>query len=185
MKNNPWESSLIKPPHKVEGAPKEARESFYELAKNRIKYLNRKEYLEWVDVPYEYKWVYSSPAMNIINAETVKEEDNLEKWVDRLEIAVNKDAFKINEKDYSDLIPFVAEHEIYEAWLTSKKGAASTLERGKKHLLAQRRAFFLAEEQGLGDKFLEWVKLTAPTVKHIKQCEYALKVAKKQLARKK
>jgi len=169
------ESSFMNPSHEVKGTPKEARESFYEFAKKRIKYLNHEEFIKLN--PGEI-----SPAFNIIDAESLQEGDNLEKWVDRLEITVDKDAFKIKGKDYSDLMPFVAEHEIYEAWLRAKKGTGSTLDREKKHILAQRRAFLLAEQQGLGDKFLEWAKLITPDkTKHIKQCEYALKVAKKQL----
>ena len=175
------ESSFINLPHEVKGTPKEARASFYELAKNRVKYLTNKEFVE-LNQDMLYNETLSSPAMNIVNVESSQKGDNLEKWVDYLEITVNKDAFKINKKDYSDLMPFVLEHEIWETWLKAKKGVASTLDRGKKHILAHRRAFLLAEQQGLGDKFLEWAKLIAPyNTEHIKQCEYALRVARKQL----
>lgn len=175
------EIPYTKPLHRVEGPPKEARASFYELAKKRIKYLTNEEFMEWDPER-------TSPAFLMVTPKSRVEQGKLEKWIDDLEIIVNKDAFKIKDKDYSDLIPFVAEHEIYEAWLKVKKGAGSELERKKKHLLAQRRAFFLAEQKGkgLGNKLLKWSKLIAPNninnnIKHIKECEYALKVAKKQL----
>jgi len=41
------ESSFINPPHEVEGTPKEARASFYELAKDKIKYLTWDEVKKW------------------------------------------------------------------------------------------------------------------------------------------
>jgi len=95
---------------------------------------------------------------------------------------VNKDAFKIKDKDYSDVMPFVIEHEIYETWLNAKKGAGSDLTMKKQHILALRRAFLLAEQQGLSEKFLEWNSLIDPdNVKNRELCEYALKVAKRMV----
>ena len=173
----------IHPPYEVEGPPKEARKSFYEFAKNRIKYLTNEEIIKWDKARggnQEQK--YPEPALYFISVGGHREGDNLEKWINMLEIVVNKDVFKINKKDYSDLIPFVLEHEICETWLRAKKGAGSTIDTKKQHILAHRKAFLLAEQQELGDKFLEWIKLLNPDdVANIKQCEYALQVAKKQL----
>lgn len=166
-------------PYKVESPPKEARASFYEFVKNKIEYLTSEEIIKWD----RDRRGYPDPEHpSVALYDSCEEGDNLEKWVDNLEIAINKDAFKIKDKDYSDLMPFVVEHEIYEAWLRVKKGIASTFDREKQHILAQRRTFLLAEQQGLGDRLLEWSKLIIPdNTKHIKQCEYALKAAKKQL----
>lgn len=177
------EIPYIHPPYEVEGPPKQARKSFYEFAKNRIKYLTNEEIVKWnKDRGGDQEQKRLEPALYFISAGGRGEGDNLEKWVSNLEIVVNKDAFKIQGKDYSDLIPFVLEHEIYETWLNVKKGAGSTIDTKKQHILAHRKAFLLAEQQGLGGKFLEWIKLLDPdNPKNIKQCEYALKVAKKQL----
>ena len=184
MTPKPPESSFLDLPHKVEGSPKEARESFYEFAKDKIKYLTQEEIEEWrnrvakitgreIDIP---------AATAIIS---FKEEKNFGKWIHNLEIIVNKDSFNIGGKDYSDLMPFVLEHEIYEAWLNAKKGTASTIDEKKQHILAHRRSFLLAEQHGLGDKFLEWFKSIDPdNSQNIKQCEYALRVARKQLHKK-
>lgn len=176
------ESSFIKPSHKVEGPPKEARKSFYEFAKHRIEYLTNEEIIKWdKDRGGRQERKHPDPALYVISTGDHEEGNNLERWVSNLEIVVNKDAFKIQGKDYSDLIPFVLEHEIYEVWLDAKKGAASTLDRQKQHILAHRRAFLLAEQQGLGDRLLEWAKLTDPdNIENIEQCEYALQTAKKQ-----
>ena len=179
------EIPYLDPSHKFEGPPKEGGKSFYEFAKHRIKYLTKEEFIKFDrDTGGFPDEEHISPAFHIIDPESLQEGDNLEKWVDRLEIAVNIDTFKIKGKDYSDLMPFVAEHEIYEAWLRAKKGTASTFDREKQHILAQRRAFLLAEQQGLGDRLLEWSKLILPdNTKHIEQCEYALRAAKRQLGR--
>lgn len=169
----------IHPPYKIEGTPKEARESFYEFVKHRIEYLAKKEIIKW---DRDRGGHPEHPPVALFSPDPCEEGGDLERWINKLEIAVNKDAFKIKGKDYSDLMPFVLEHEIYEAWLKAKKGVAATLDDKKKHILAHRRAFLLAEQQGLGDRLLEWSKLTAPdNTEHIKQWEYALKAAKKQL----
>ena len=177
------EIKYIHPPYKIEGPPKEARESFYELAKKRIKYLTDEEIRKWdKDRGGDPESKQSMPALYIISIGGSKKGDIPEKWIDNLEIVVNKDAFKIKDKDYFDVMPFVIEHEIYETWLNAKKGVGSDLTMKKQHILALRRAFLLAEQQGLSDKLLEWNSLIDPdNVKNRELCEYALKVAKKQL----
>ncbi len=167
----------------IESPPKEARASFYEFAKNKIEYLTGEEIVKWDRDRGGYpEPEHPSVALYSISPHYYEEGGSLEKWIDSLEIAVNKDAFRIKGEDYSDLMPFVVEHEIYEVWLRAKKGTASTLYIKKQHILAQRRAFLLAEQQGLGEKLLEWSKLVTPDdAEHIKQCEYALKAAKKHI----
>ena len=169
--------------YKTEGTPKKARATFYKLAKKRIRYLTNEEFIKLDKATGGYPEPEEiSPAFFGPFPGSHVEQVKLEKLVDILEIAINKDAFKIKGKDYSDLIPFVAEHEIYEAWLKVKKGAGSKLKARKKHILAQRRAFLLAEQRALGDRLLEWSKLIAPdNTRYIKECEYALKTARKQL----
>jgi hypothetical protein len=181
------EIKYIHPPYEVEGTPKEARESFYEFVKERIKYLTDAEIRKWdKDRGGDQESKGPLPALYIISVGESKKEDKPEKWINNLEIVVNKDAFKIKDKDYSDVMPFVVEHEIYETWLNAKKGAGSDLESVKQHTLALRKAFLLAEQQDLGDKLLEWNSLIDPdNPRNKKLCEYALRVAKKQLAHKK
>ncbi len=176
------ESSFLDPPHEVEGPPKEARESFYELAKDKIRYLTNEEILKWYEDMFGRRQ-YSIPAAAYIIGS--KKEKNFEKWIHNLEIIVKKDAFNIEGKDYSDILPFVLEHEIYEAWLSGKRGTGPKLSVDKKHLLALRREYLLAEQQGLGDKLLEWDTLTGFKDKSRTESEYALRVAKKQLQGKK
>ena len=180
MKPKLPESSFINLPHEVKGTPKEARASFYELAKNKIKYLSDKEVIEWVSKTIGPKEYPSKTAVSVIHT---SESKNLRKWVNNLEIIINKDAFKIKGKDYSDLIPFVVDHEIFEGWLYAKKGVGSKKAHYEKHLLARRRQYLLAEQQGLGDKMLEWHNKLNPAIKE--ECEYALRVARKQLQGKK
>ncbi len=169
------ESSFINPPHEVEGTPKEARASFYELAKDKIKYLTKEETEKWISKVAEPEIPIKTGAA-IMRARKTKD---FKKWVKNLEIIVNKDAFNRDRKDYSDLIPFVVEHEIYEAWLTAKKGVGFELGLDKQHLLARRRQYLLAEQAGLGDKIFEWHMKANPSQKE--EYEYALRYAKKQL----
>ena len=175
------ESSFIKPPYKVEGTPKEARASFYEFAKDRIKYLNEEEFRKW-QKENRKKPNFITTASLVIGFST-REGDNFNKWIDNLEIIINKEGFNVYGKDYSDILPFVLEHEIYEAWLIGKKGVASELSDHKQHLLARRREYLLAEQAGLGDKMLEYATKVNPADKE--EYEYALKAAKKQLGHKK
>lgn len=175
------ESSFLKPPHKVEGTPREARASFYELAKDKVKYLTSEEILKWRKETFGKSDI--SIATYIIGGSNT--ENDFNKWIYNLEIVVNKDAFNVKGKDYSDILPFVLEHEIYEAWLSGKRGTGPKLSVDKKHLLALRREYLLAEQQGLGDKLFEWDTLTGFKDKSRTESEYALRVAKKQLQGKK
>lgn len=173
------ESSCLDPFHKVEGSPKEARASFYELAKDRVKYLTHQEMLKWHEDVYGEKQLHTAAFVAAVFGP--EEEKNIGKWITHLEIVVNKDAFNINGKDYSDLMPFVLEHEIYEAWLRGKRGVGPGLDESKRHLLAKRRQYLLAEKAGHGDKLFEWEMLVNPDRR--KEYKYALKYAKKQLGR--
>lgn len=174
------ESSFIKPPYKVEGPPKEARESFYELAKDRIKYLNSEEFKKWqTEVREKPNFLTAGSGIMVRAKDIYKGRDNVDKWIRNLEIVIDKDRFNINGKDYSDVIPSILEHEIYELWLDAKKGVGPELSRKKKHLLARRRQYLLAEQQGLGDKLFERDMIIYPQGRE--EYEYALQAAKKQL----
>jgi len=84
----------------------------------------------------------------------------------------------INGEDFSDCIPFIVEHDIFEAWLSAKKGAATSLDVSKKHLLARRREFLIAEQQGLGEKLHRFQMAVNPADK--KEYDEALVYAQKR-----
>ncbi len=172
------ESSIINDPHKIEGPMKEAKKSFYELAGRKVKYLSWDEIQKW-HKETTGRDCYVTTASYILGCNTnVTEEGDFEKWINNLEIVVNKDVFTINGKDFSDIIPFILEHDIYEAWLSAKKGVASGLDVSKKHMLARRREFLLATEQGLGDKLFEFQMAINPG--NEAEYRYALEYAKKR-----
>ncbi len=157
------ESSYIIPSHKIEGPMNIAKKSFYELAKSRIKYLNTEEFSSWFKkvTKKQFSLRGSTGAFIFLWPKHKKDrEGNLKKWIDNLEIAVNKDVFNINGEDYQDIMPFIIEHEIYEGWLSAKKGWGhgqyEKEDLHKKHLLALRREFLLAYQKGLADKLLKW-----------------------------
>ena len=179
MKLKPPESSFINPLHEVKGTSKEARASFYERAKDKIKYITEEEARKWFEEATGQKCDPNVPITAAVFSNTIRSKHGSRKWLNNLEIIVNEDAFNIDGEDYSDLKPFVIEHEIYESWLRVKKGLGPEMERHKRHFLAKRRQYLLAEQQGLGDKLLEWHTKRIPGQKD--DHEYALKVAKKQL----
>lgn len=152
MEINLPETSILLKPHKVEGSMVEAKESFYDLAKSHIRYLTSQEIVEWHKKISGRKNYLTTASYIVSRKSDVSEGGDFEKWVDALEIVVNKDVAIINGEDFSDCIPFIVEHDIYEAWLSAKKGAVTSLDVGKKHLLARRREFLIAEQQSLGEK---------------------------------
>lgn len=174
------ESSILSPPHNVESPMKDAKESFYNLAKNKIRYLSSKEIIQWNEEQRGAENYLTNASFLIkYGGVTSREGLVLAKWIENLEIVVNKNAFKIYGEDYSDLIPFVLEHEIYEAWLSAKKGFGQRLNEAQKHLLATRKAYLLAEQQGLGKKLFEYDMKINSSKKE--EYEYALQSARKTL----
>ncbi len=151
------DSSRIEPPHEVEGKMHQARRSFYELAKSRVRFLNSQEFKRF-QTEHRNDSNYLTCASYDLSRAFVRNIKGriVKKWVTGLEVVVNEDIFRINGKDYSDLIPYVLEHEIYEAWLSAKKGFGHNTRIYDKHLLALRREFLMAEQQGKGDRLLEF-----------------------------
>lgn len=175
------ESSIVNNPHKIEGTMKEAKKSFYELAKSKVKYLSWDEIKKW-HKETSNRDEYVTTASYILNYKTnVTEEGDFEKWISNLEIVVNKDVFVINREDFSDIMPFILKHDIYEAWLSAKKGSASSFDVNKKHLLARRREFLLAAEQSLEDKLFEFHMTINPGSED--EYRYALEYAKKKMGK--
>jgi hypothetical protein len=173
------ESSIVNDPHKIEGPMKEARGSFYELAKSKVRYLSLDEIQKWHKETFG-RDNYITTASYILYYETnVTEDGDLQKWITNLEIVVNLDAFRIGGKDYTDLIPIALDHELYEAWLSAKRGVGSSLNTLQKHLLARRHEFLLAARQGLEDKLFEWCMAINPGKEG--ECKYALKYARRRM----
>lgn len=174
------ESSHINPPHKIEGSMREARESFYELSKGKIKYMHSAEFKNWLQ---EITGVDDLKVGSGFGPFWVKMNKNgnevIDKFIENLEIGINLDDFIIDGKSYEDLIPFITEHELHEAWLNTKKGTmADAFEQEDlmtKHYLAERKEFSLAEKAGLAEKLLEWrIKMMPELEKEYKSAfEYA------------
>jgi len=158
--SNYFEGTFLNAPHKLKDSIPESKKEFFELAKSRVKHMSREEFIKWHEEMFGD--AFDAPASNLIIKSEAGEIENLE-------IAINRDAFKIDNKDYSDLIPCVIEHETYEAWIEIKEGAMKKeLASGKdeaflkKHLLAERNEFLMAERMGLGEKLFEWRMKIAP-----------------------
>jgi len=183
------ESSRLDQPHKVDGTMEESKASLYELAKSRVRLLNDEEYLAWCK---EFEWwgkiAKKSPAVTVVwPTSGGKVDGKMEKIITHLEIVVNKDKFQIDGEDYSDIIPFVVEHELSEAWLRAKKGLGDGSDLKKdafekyvaKHRLSLRREFLLAEQNGLGEKLFNFHIKVRP--KEEVECRDALEKARQRL----
>lgn len=159
-------SSEISPPFELKESMNESKKSFYDLAKSRVRYLNSKKFSDWVYEVTGNRDLEKGIALNL-NWPKIIEEDGIEKKiVENLEIVVNKDTFHLDGIDYKDIIPFVVEHEIYESWLSAKKGIlGERFDRDDinlKHQLALRREIELAEGVGLAEKLIEWISKVRP-----------------------
>jgi|SRR3989339_1429100 len=113
----------------------------------------------------------------------VLEDFNLTRFVSLLEIVVNEGLFedvsRIKQVNYKDLIPYVVEHDVYEAWLSAKRGAGQTIPVEIKHLLARRREFYLATREGKGQKLYDFHMFITPSCKE--EYQAALDYAKRRL----
>ncbi len=170
MEYKTLESTFINPPHKIEGKTGKAMESFYELAKGRVRHFNHQQFMDWLSESLgeeKSKAFEKIPAIVFVKNEVREEDQRIEKYLTNLEIAIDTSKFNLNGKDYTDILSFVVEHEIYESWLRSKKGFLEEKEfseesRTRAHSLALRRQFLLAEKAGKGEKMFEWFMLVAP-----------------------
>jgi len=136
----------------------EARTRFFEMAKSRVILLSEKEYKERLinffkdDSKYPIAFLF----VDNIDKKYSKEESQKERSISSFRIYVNKDIFDITgDENYGDLIPYIIEHEIYEAWLYVKNGYRSS--EGLVHGLVRRRVFSLAEKDRKAERLLEFL----------------------------
>ena len=92
------EYSKLEKSHKVEGTPHEARVSYYELAKSRVRLVTQEEHYKFEKDVFGEDWQKSS-AVFIINRSNRIIEGSQERFVDALDISVNKDYFQLDGKD--------------------------------------------------------------------------------------
>lgn len=189
MSFNYPESSFLKQPHKIEGVNKQSKESFYELAKSRVRFLSRDDFYKQAvtfsgDPAIKDYVAVAFGAWNYVDK--FSDDENFERFVTNLEIFVDKDAFTEEEKE---LMPFLVEHEICEAWLSFKKGFHDQAKKefendqfelmSQNHELALRKEFVEAERVGLADKLYEWRINKMPRSEQ--DCKMALNNAKKKI----
>lgn len=177
------ECSRLRRQHEILDSSKEQRKSFYKMAEDRISYLNTQEIKEWIEESIGASVAHGGIAYAYTGYRDARDKaisDSPRRWVTHLEIVVNEELFKDEEEDFSDILPFVLEHELYEAWLGMKKGAGEKLTSKDHHLLARRRECLLAETNGLGDRLLAFYKKNGKKA-DILEVESALSKARKKL----
>ncbi len=183
------ESSRLPSDYEVKSPSTEVRLEFWELAKSRVRFITPEEMLAIHTQVGKLEEFYPGKIAFAIVSKRVDEEIDIKdkllstikmiqrrkslkstltgivtpeqtKWIDALEIYINKQAFSINGQDYSDIIPYVIEHEIYERWAKDKQGFVPNPNQA--HLLARRHEFRIAVQDGKADRLLEFIKVATP-----------------------
>ncbi len=157
------ESTHVNPPHIIEGISTEAKQSFYDMVRSRV---HMRDWDEHMGHEKLTSLTQDSPcAFFLLGTEDVNIGEDLQRWVSVADVAVNIDYFTYyagehtQPEDFTDLIPFVIEHEIYEMWLIAKKGMKPT-NTDDIHMLARRKESEMAAEQGKLDRLVEFYKKT-------------------------
>ena len=120
-------------------------------------------------------WEISSAVYVIGYGRQSGEADDPEKLVTGLEISINQDFFGEENKD---LIPYAVEHEIFEAWMWSKRGISPWSTRTN-HLLARRRQFEMAMRDGKAEKLRNFYRKVNP--EFTSEIDYAYEVAQRKV----
>ena len=154
------ESAELKKPHHVGRDIIEAKKSFYKLAKSRITLRSRGEHIAFEKEVFGEDWALSS-AVFVLAPGTSGSKNDLEKWVVALEISINKDFFG---KENKDLIPYAVEHEVFEAWMRSKRGISPQSSKIN-HLLARRKQLEMAMKDGKAEKLLAFYMAQAQVIR--------------------
>lgn len=161
-------NTTLEKPHHISRNMAEARRNFWELAQSRINYQSHKKHSA-----FEKAVTGKEPGNNPAAYYIVKEE-GIGQWVVELQISINKDLF---DKENEDLLPYIVEHEIFEAWMFAKRGL-SPQSPHINHLLATRHQFRLAIKDGNGEKMRDFRKRLNPHTS--KETDYAYNAAKRK-----
>ena len=164
MTENPSTLINLEKPIEMTGKIPEDKAVFYELAQERVTFQSREESSRWRQ---RHGFTNETTATHAVQlCFTQEPKGNVRQFVKGLEIMVNLGYFeelsKAENKDYTNLIPYIIEHEIYEAWLYAKKGIGGKLNNQQRHLLARRREFYLAAKDGMLNHLIEFLMLTNP-----------------------
>ena len=166
MAEGNFDDFKLEKPVKMSGLIPEDKSVFYDLAKSRIKYQTREENMAW-QKKYRGMQGETTATYFIGFNNSVGNDERVEKWVDKLTVVINKGVVdELSQRlgeDFTSIIPYIVEHDIYEAWLSAKRGAGQSLEVSDKHLLARRHEFLLATQDGLADKLFKFQMAVNPS----------------------
>ena len=156
--------------------PPDARIEFFKMAHTRIRFVDSEEFYNIVSSLREDGRRVGSCGYAFIDTYisywyTRDGGTGIEKYVNALSIWICKEHFLLPEllQDFSDLIPVVIEHELWETWINARWGLWLKDLR-KRHLLARRKELQFAVQNGL-DKRLFTFMATSSSLKE--EYEYA------------
>lgn len=168
------QSAILESHHYISRDIIEAKKNFWEFAKSRTKYRNQEDHISFEKEIFGEDWEVSS-AVYINSPGWSGDENDPEQWITALEISINQDFFGEENKV---LIPYAVEHEIFEAWLWSKRGIKPQSATAN-HLLARRRQFEMAMRDGNAEKLRDFYKKLTPEL--TSELDYAYAVAKRKV----
>lgn len=171
------EYSILEEAFKLEGPPGEVKRSFYELARNRVRVVPEEEHFRFERIVFGEDWQQSSAAY-VASTKKHKTDSDEETRLIGLDVSINKGFFIDRDKNYTDLIPYAVEHEIFEVWLSVKPGY-QIKDPQKSHLLARVRQFEMAMKDGKAERLLKFYKERAPLIGN--ELDYAYQKASKRM----
>lgn len=141
--------SMLPTPQAIEDSD-QAQKDFYDLVLSRVRVISLEE----------SEQVFSKAfGKHCIGLAGVLVAHDTDKSVNALDFVLVKSLFTIDGESYEDLIPFVTEHELYEAWLLAKKHIGEPQRGEDRHLAARKREFLFAEAAGKSERLAKWYGL--------------------------
>lgn len=149
---------------------KESKKEFFAQLRKSIIHCNQQEYKEKTQETIE-KVPLSGISFDI---RIVRKADHEPIGYFDAQIFINDDYYSKNfGKDYSDMLPYDLEHEMWEAYYSTKKGYnpdALDLKEGEQeryfgraHYLTIRQALRKAHKDGKLDEYLDWIRVQLKT----------------------
>lgn len=129
-----------------------AQKKFLEEARKRVRILDDRAYIDW-----QWDQLHRGNLKSVIpfgSARFYIRRGNLSNEITAFEAAINKGTLMQDGVDYLNLVPYLVEHEVCEAWIEAAEGPGVDV--ASRHTRARVQEFVLAMRNGQVEKLLEW-----------------------------
>ncbi len=121
----------------LEKPRKACKEKFYKIARSRVRFVSEEEskqiFYKTSDDDLKRAVGDNFVPCPLLYMTVITEKGD--RKLESLDIVINKEFFQRADNDFTDILPYAIEHEIYEAWLCFVYGG----EFDKAHYLARRK----------------------------------------------